>query len=66
MPDYLEPLDPWAVTLNVSSLLRVTSQALYNSRKLAEGKLNLAIMLIEPCNSHDKSYEEMFYRSDTL
>jgi hypothetical protein len=66
IPDYLEPLDRWAATLNASSLLRVTSQALYNSRKLAEGKLNLAIVLIEPCNSHDKSYEEMFYRSDTL
>jgi hypothetical protein len=66
MPDYLEPLDRWVATLNASSLLRVTSQALLNSRKLAEGKLNLAIVLIEPYNSHDKSYEEMFYRSNTL
>jgi hypothetical protein len=64
--DYLEPLDRWAATLNESSLLRVTLEALYNSRKLAEGKLKLAIVLIEPCNSHDMSYEEMFCRSDTL
>jgi hypothetical protein len=30
------------------------------------GQLSLAIVLIEPCNSHDMSYEEMFYRSDTI
>jgi hypothetical protein len=39
---------------------------LYNSRKLAEGKLSLAIVLIEPCRSHNMSYKEMFNRSDTL
>lgn len=66
MSDYLEPLDRWAATLNASGLFEVTPQALYNSRKLAEGKLNLSIVLIEPCNSHDESHEEMFCRSDTL
>jgi hypothetical protein len=66
MSDYLEPFDRWAATLNASGLLRVTPEALYNSRKLAKGKLNLAIVLIEPCNSHDMSYEEMFCQSDTL
>jgi hypothetical protein len=66
MSDYLEPFDRWAANLNASGLLRVTPQALFNSRKLAEGRLSLAIVLIEPCNSHDMSYEEMFYRSDTL
>jgi hypothetical protein len=66
MSDYLEPLDRWAATLNASGLFEVMPQALYNSRKLAEGKLNLAIVLIELCNSYDESYEEMLRRSDTL
>jgi hypothetical protein len=66
MSDYLEPFDHWAATLNASGLLRVTPQALYNSRKLAEGRLSLAIVLIEPCRSHNMSYKEMFNRSDTL
>lgn len=66
MSDYLEPLDRWAASVNASNLLRVTPEALYNSRMLGEGKLNLAIVLIEPCNSHDMSYDEMFYQSDTL
>jgi hypothetical protein len=47
MPDYLEPLDRWAATLNVSDLLRTTSQALYNSRKLAEGKLNAIVLIVD-------------------
>jgi len=54
MSDYLKPLDAWAAALNVSRW-GVTQQALYNARKLAEGKLNLAIVLIEPCNSHHMS-----------
>jgi hypothetical protein len=66
MSDYLQPLDDWAATLNASSRLRVTRQALYNARKLAEGRLNLAVVLIEPCNSHDMSYEEMVNRSNTF
>jgi hypothetical protein len=60
MSDYLEPLDRWAATLNAFNFLEVTSQALYNSWKLAKCKLNLAtIVLIEPCNCDDESYEEM-------
>ncbi|KAH8704536.1 hypothetical protein GQ44DRAFT_512462 [Phaeosphaeriaceae sp. PMI808] len=66
MFDYLEPFDRWATTLNAFGSPRVTRQALYNSRELAKGRLNLVIVLIEPCNSHHMDYEQMFYRSDTL
>jgi hypothetical protein len=66
MSDYLKPLDRWAATLNASGLFKVIPQALYNLHKLAKGKLNLAIILIEPYNSYDENYEEILYRSNTL
>jgi hypothetical protein len=65
MSDYLKPLDDWARTLAASGI-KITHQALLNARKLAEGKLDVVIVLIEPCNSHDMSYEEMFNRSSAL
>lgn len=65
MSDYLKPLNAWVATFSTCKW-GVTRKALCNARKLAQSELNLAIVLIEPCNSHNMSYEETFDRSNTL
>jgi hypothetical protein len=67
MSDWLAPLDRWAKDLGVLGLFDGLPQAISNARKLAEGRLNLVIVMIGPCNNHAiTSYDEMVEKSPTL
>ena len=67
MSGYTDILNTWATRINRSGVTATTPLALSNSVRLAEGKLNIAIVMIEPCNSHaTKDYETMLADSPSL
>lgn len=67
MSECLSVLKRWAAEIELCSAEEVTLQALANSLKLAEGTLNILIVMIEPCNNHATvDYETMVARSPSL
>ncbi|QLI72609.1 uncharacterized protein G6M90_00g083700 [Metarhizium brunneum] len=67
MSGCLSVLERWAAEIKLCGAEEVTLQALANSLKLAEGTLNILIVMIEPCNNHATvDYETMVARSPSL
>lgn len=67
MSGCLSVLERWAAEIELCGAEEVTLQALANSLKLAEGTLNIVIVMIEPCNNHATvDYETMVARSPSL
>lgn len=67
MSECLSVLKRWAAEIELCSAEEVTLQALANSLKLAEGTLNILIVMIGPCNNHTTvDYETMVARSPSL
>ncbi|KAK8914719.1 hypothetical protein H634G_02207 [Metarhizium anisopliae BRIP 53293] len=67
MSGCLSVLERWAAEIELCGAEEVTLQALANSLKVAEGTLNIVIVMIEPCNNHATvDYETMVARSPSL